>query len=72
MNKDDIICMARKASTTAWCFMPTTLKELEHFAALVAQRERDELTVMFLQAHESAKDNHNYWHIAANKIKEKA
>ena len=45
--------------------------DLERFAALVAQRERDELTVMFLEAHEGAKDNHNYWHVAANKIKEK-
>ena len=45
--------------------------DIEHFAALVAQRERDELTVMFLEAHEGAKDNHNYWHVVANKIKEK-
>ena len=45
--------------------------DIEHFAALVAQRERDELIVMFLEAHEGAKDNHNYWHVAANKIKEK-
>ena len=45
--------------------------DIEPFAALVAQRERDELTVMFLEAHEGAKDNHNYWHVAANKIKEK-
>jgi hypothetical protein len=45
--------------------------DIEHFADLVAQRERDELTVMFLEAHEGAKDNHNYWHVAANKIKEK-
>ena len=45
--------------------------DIEHFSALVAQRERDELTVMFLEAHEGAKDNHNYWHVAANKIKEK-
>lgn len=45
--------------------------DIEHFAALVAQRERDKLTVMFLEAHEGAKDNHNYWHVAANKIKEK-
>jgi len=46
--------------------------DIEHFAELVAQRERDELTVMFLEAHEGAKDNHNYWHVAANKIKGKA
>jgi hypothetical protein len=45
--------------------------DIEHFAELVAQRERDELTVMFLEAHEGAKDNHNYWHVAANKIKGK-
>ena len=33
--------------------------DIEHFAELVAQRERDELTVMFLEAHEGAKENHN-------------
>ena len=34
------------------------------------QRMRDELVVMFMQAHEGAKDSHNHWHVAANKIKE--
>lgn len=32
---DDIIRMAREASTTPWCYMPTTLAELERFAELV-------------------------------------
>jgi hypothetical protein len=41
MNQDDIICMAREASTTSWCYMPTTLAELERFAALVAAAERE-------------------------------
>lgn len=36
------------------------------------QRERDELVVMFMEAHQGAKDNHNYWHVAANKIKERS
>lgn len=35
------------------------------------QRERDEIIVMFMEAHQGAKDNHNYWHVAANKIKER-
>ena len=35
------------------------------------QRERDEIVVMFMEAHQGAKDNHNYWHVAANKIKER-
>jgi hypothetical protein len=34
------------------------------------QRLRDELVVMFMQAHEGAKDSHNHWHVAANKVKE--
>ena len=41
MNKEDIIRMAREASTTSWCYMPTTLSELEQFAALVAAAERE-------------------------------
>lgn len=36
------------------------------------QRERDEIVVMFMEAHQGAKDNHNYWHVAANKIKERS
>jgi len=36
MTQEDIIRMAREASTTSWCYMPTTLAELERFAALVA------------------------------------
>lgn len=72
MTKDDIIRMAREADlgfllNENWLMH----EEIERFAALVAQRERDKLTVMFLEAHEGAKDNHNYWHVAANKIKEK-
>ena len=35
------------------------------------QRERDELFVMFMEAHQGAKDSHNHWHVAANKIKER-
>jgi len=49
-----------------------TLEDLERFAKLVAQRQRDKLTVMFLEAHEGAKNSHNYWQVAANKIKEQA
>lgn len=35
------------------------------------QRERDELFVMFMEAHQGAKYSHNHWHVAANKIKER-
>jgi len=69
MNREDIIRMAKEAGLLG---KPTYINGLEAFANLVAQRERDELIVMFLEAHEGAKDNHNYWHVAANKIKEKA
>ena len=41
MTQDEIIEMARQASTTAWCYMPTTLAELEAFAKLVAEKERE-------------------------------
>lgn len=41
MTQDEIIEMARQASTTPWCYMPTTLAELKAFAKLVAQHERE-------------------------------
>ena len=41
MTQDEIIEMARQASTTAWCYMPTTLAELEAFTKLVAAKERE-------------------------------
>lgn len=44
-------------------------QDIEKLVKLAVQRERDELFVMFMEAHECAKDDHNYWHAAANKIK---
>ena len=41
MNQNEIIELARQASTTAWCYMPTTLAELEAFAKLIAEKERE-------------------------------
>jgi hypothetical protein len=43
------------------------LKVRDELAAL--QQKTDELVVLFLTAHEGAKDSHNYWLHAANKIK---
>lgn len=64
------------ATLTAMC---QTLNKLQEIAvdmlkpaiAAAVQKERDELTVMFLEAHEGAKTAHNYWAVAANKIKER-
>ena len=80
MNRDDIIKLTREAGmefrehadefNTAYCD-GIHRDQLARFADLVAQRQRDELVVMFLEAHEGAKDNHNYWLVAANKIKER-
>lgn len=72
MTRDDIIRMAREAGgREVGAYWDMTVFMLERFAALVAQRERDELVVMFLEAHEGAKTSHNYWAVAANKIKER-
>lgn len=87
MTRDDIIRMAREAgfeeyeesSLSGDSELDQTLQVGEYpvgeavfkLAALVAQRERDELVVMFLEAHEGAKTAHNYWQVAANKIKER-
>ena len=75
MTRDDIIAMARECGVdteldTLTCY-GGFFEVFEQFAALVAQRERDELVVMFLEAHEGAKTSHNYWAVAANKIKER-
>lgn len=76
MTQDEIVKMAREAGIftgghpmNSWSVYPS---DLERFAALVAQRERDELVVLFLEAHEGAKTAHNYWAVAANKIKERS
>jgi len=76
MTRDDIIRMAREAGMFKLFGDPNAPEALtgnmiDRFAALVAQRERDELVVMFLEAHEGAKTSHNYWAVAANKIKER-
>jgi hypothetical protein len=75
MTRDDIIKLAREAGYQHPDAVGTcedfAYFDLERFAALVAQRERDELVVMFLEAHEGAKTAHNYWAVAANKIKER-
>ena len=87
MTRDDIIRMAREAGlpifdaaavandpaeqSMADIVTKVWHDSAERFAALVAQRERDELVVMFLEAHEGAKTAHNYWAVAANKIKER-
>ena len=36
-----VIEMASEASTTSWCYMPTTLAELERFAELVRAQENE-------------------------------
>ena len=41
MNRDDIIRMARQASTGAMPLAIFTIEELEHFATLVASAERE-------------------------------
>lgn len=39
-------------------------------AARLAERQR--IVNLLMIQHEGAKDSHNYWHVAANKIKEQA
>ena len=47
MNRDDIIRMARQASTGAMPLAIFTIEELEIFAALVASAERESLRESF-------------------------
>jgi len=74
MTQDEILKMARDAGFISYSGHAHSANKshIETFAKLVAQRERDKLFVMFMEAHEGAKHSHNYWHVAANKIKGEA
>lgn len=80
MNQDDIIRMAREAgghegdqcescgeTHTLWMF---GYEELEHFAAIVAAAEREACIDVLMRLHESHEQAHNYYHYAANQIRE--
>lgn len=72
MTKDDTISIAKEAGLYTKCdvYSAVPFDQLLHrFAELLIQRERDELIVIFLEAHEGVKHIHNHWLVAANKIK---
>lgn len=47
-----------------------TVDELERFANVVAEAERNRLHDKFMEIHKSQQHSNNYWHFAARKIKE--
>jgi hypothetical protein len=67
MTQDDVILMAREAK------LPNSdlyHGNLEAFAKLIAEHERQRLHDKFMQIHEQQKHSNNYFHFAARKIKE--
>ena len=73
MTRDDIIRMAREADlgfllNENWLMH----EELERFAALVASAEREACINLLMGLHnaQSNNGNHNYYHFAANALKE--
>ena len=60
MTQDEIIEMARQASATAWCYMPTTRAELVAFAKLVAEKEREALEAELLKLKKGIASNSDY------------
>ena len=69
MNREDIIRMAREAGLLG---KPTYIHGLEAFAAIVASAEREACVNLLMGLHnaQSNNGNHNYYHFAANAIKE--
>jgi hypothetical protein len=81
MTRDEILLMAQKAQFFVKdneAYSPSVQEDheltecLERFAHLMAQHERQACTDLLMGLHEaqSNNDNHNYYHYAANAIKE--
>jgi hypothetical protein len=67
MTREDIICMAQEAG-----FNVGTAPQIENFAKLLIQHERKKCIDLLMSLHkaQSNNGNHNYYHFAANAIKE--
>lgn len=71
MTHEDIIKDLNAMLVVQTKLTETAVDMLKPAIAAAVQKERDALVVMFLEAHEGAKDKHNHWLVAANKIKER-
>lgn len=69
MNREDIIYMSKAAGLFG---KPVFTEGLEHFAELIATAERNACIDLLMGLHEAQSNNgaHNYYHFAANAIKE--
>lgn len=69
MTREDIMDMATKVGLVG---KPTYIEGLEAFAKLLAQHEREKCIDLLMSLHkaQSNNGNHNYYHFAANAIKE--
>lgn len=72
MKREDIIRIAREAGFESHDISLNFPKELERFATLVASVEREACVNLLMGLHnaQSNNGNHNYYHFAANAIKE--
>lgn len=73
MTRDDIIRMARDANIGTYINLESYLvgSHLERFAELVAAAEREAIATEFMERHEAVKHLNNYWHHAANYVRER-
>jgi hypothetical protein len=76
MTKDDIIRMAREAGVITSLFVLDGKDSgyfylFERFANLVAAAEREAIATEFMERHEAVKHLNNYWHHAANYVRER-
>jgi hypothetical protein len=74
MTKEDIIRMAREAGFDPHDMsddFTCNLMDIERFAALVAAVEREAIATEFMERHEAVKHLNNYWHHAANYVRER-
>jgi len=69
IKEDNEFCNGRFSYTVWWDDRSLT-PQLERFAELVAAKEREACAVILMDLHQQQRDKHNYFHFAANKIKE--
>jgi hypothetical protein len=69
MTEKDIVRLAIEAEL--WLHTDRKYEAVEKFAKLVAAEEREAIATEFMERHEAVKRLNNYWHHAANYVRER-
>ena len=69
MTEKDIVRLAEEAEL--WLYSDRQYEVVERFAKLVAAEEREAIATEFMERHEAVKHLNNYWHHAANYVRER-